>query len=116
MYMETRKTSDDIPRENLTAIRRANDIRSNRQIERACGVPDRMIERILNGDSNPTIDIIDKLAAAFRMTGWQLLVDGAARGTMNHRAVAVIQNYMAADEDGRDYIARVAEKESGYHS
>ena len=62
-------------RENLNKLMRAHvSLSTQKAIERACGVPQSSIGRIIRGEQSPTLDMVYRLASAFDLEAWQMLV------------------------------------------
>ncbi len=79
------------------------------------GVSSRMVSYILAGERTPSIEILDKLASAFGITGWQLMVPNLhASLVRNGRLEKLIQSYVEIAEEGRELIDRVAQRETEY--
>ena len=73
----TRPTTAETLIKNLTILMAAKDW-SNRDLAKKSGVSDRHIGKILNRESVCSIDIAEKLAQAFDLTGWQLITPNLA--------------------------------------
>lgn len=79
------------------------------------GVSQRNISNVLNADceSSPTLETIDKLARAFHLTSWHLLLPGLQIDLLtNSRLEKVVENFTNATHEGRDMISRVSDREA----
>ncbi len=81
------------------------------------GVSKRMIDYILNEDRKATVELAGKLAEAFGLTGWQLIMPSlpyeiAKNGTLNQ----LIKDYSHCGTESQDYINHVAQREAVYKS
>ena len=85
------------------------------QLAEKCGVSGRMINYILNGWRSCTVEIADRLAAPFGMSGWHLLMPNLREDLLcNGTLERLIQAYAQSEPDGRDLIMAVAEREAVY--
>ena len=90
---------------------------SNRMLGEKAKVSDRMVGKVLNRESQPTIDIVEKLASAFGLAAWQMMMPGLHLHLdliKNGKLAELIKNYCKASLEGRNYIDRVAAREAGY--
>ncbi len=109
MFM-TKLTTAKILVSNLKMLMKEHKITGNRHLSRISGVSDRMIGKILNHESIPTIEITEKLADAFGMTGWQLIIPSLKTDITKMKELEdVLKNYMEASDRDREVIAHVAE-------
>lgn len=80
------------------------------------GVSSRMIRFILKQERVASIEITDRLAEAFGLTGWQLIMPNLIGGLSEIKHVdALIQDWFKADEDGRKFIESAAHREAERH-
>lgn len=69
------KNIEDILAENVAKLMEAHiDLSSQTKLGKKSGVGQRTVGRILNKEGFPTADNIAKIAAAFELMAWQLLV------------------------------------------
>jgi transcriptional regulator with XRE-family HTH domain len=88
---------------------------SKAALSRKSGVSVRMIGYVLAKEKTATVDIVEQLAGAFGLAGWQLLIPNlTVELAKNGKLGKLIDNYARSSSDGRVYIERVAEKEAGY--
>lgn len=112
--MHKRESSSAVLIANLRALMAARGWKSNRELAKASKVSDRMIGKVLNGESVPTTDTMDKLGAAFGVAAWQLMIPGVADLLgRDSRMEELFDAYLRADNEGRrvmentaDYVAR----------
>lgn len=88
---------------------------TKKRLAQLSGVSERMVGYVLARERTATIEMADMLAKPFGLTGWQILMPGlpipeAKAGDVE----ALIRKYALASEDGKNYISRVADKESKY--
>jgi transcriptional regulator with XRE-family HTH domain len=86
------------------------------ELSRRSGVTGRMIHYILNGERTPSVDIAGKLAGAFGLTGWQLIMpslpyDLAKTGELDK----LIENYSHCDTTTQSYVNQVMMREATYN-
>lgn len=80
------------------------------------GVSSRMIRFILKQQRVPSIEITDKLAEAFGLTGWQLIMPNLIGGIDEIRHVdSLIRDWLKADREGRKFIESAAHREAERH-
>lgn len=107
------------PPSNVTVIENISALKlmhgwSNRTLAKKSGVSDRMIGKILNGESEPTTTTIDKIANAFEIESWHLMIPNFRPELFSkNRFQRVLHAYTDTDNDGRkvmetqaDYIAK----------
>ena len=109
--MRKRQEPADTLITNLNKFMNLFGLNTNRKLAKASGVSDRMIGKIRNKESIPSIDVTEKLASAFGLTGWQLLIpdlqeDLAKSGKLDR----LIDNYSHASAEDRDFLDRAAEQ------
>ena len=112
--MKNRPATSDTFIKNLAFLMNKTDMKPA-GLARKSGVSPRMVAYVLSRERVPSIDIAGALAAAFGLTGWQLLApflikDLEESGNLEK----LITNYCDASKEGRDYISHVAEKEASY--
>lgn len=56
-----------------TMMERSPDLKSQGALHRRSKVAQSTIDRILGAEVSATLDVLDKLAGAFGLTGWQLI-------------------------------------------
>lgn len=88
---------------------------SQRRLAKESGASYKAINKLVNGESAPTSDTVDKLAAAFDLAPWQLSlpIPPDELGTSGRFRV-LLNYYLQSSPDSRDEIHRVAERESKY--
>lgn len=84
-------------------------------LSKKSGVSKRMIDYILNGDRKATIELTGKLADAFGLAAWQLIMpslpyDIAKNGTLNQ----LIKDFSACATESQDYIRHLAQRDAIY--
>ena len=100
--------------ENLDAFMEANNLEPP-QLEKKSDVSKRMIQYILSQGKTASIETTEKLANAFGLHAWQLLIPGMQTSTNGEELTKLVQNFMNSNKEGKDYITKVAEKESEYN-
>jgi transcriptional regulator with XRE-family HTH domain len=85
-----------------------------KELEKRSGVTSRMIRYILGMDRCPSIEVAEKLANAFGLTGWQLIMPQLMGDIKQMRHIeALIDNWNKADPDGKLFIEDAAKREAG---
>jgi transcriptional regulator with XRE-family HTH domain len=60
---------------NLSALMAANkELGSNQKVSKKTGVSTSTVSRLLNGQVDATLETVERVAKAFRVEAWQLLV------------------------------------------
>lgn len=88
---------------------------SERALEARCGVSAKTINNMRNGRHKATVDNTERVAAAFGLDGWQLIVPCDPKELLAGASLKkTLDAYNAADDEGREAIRRVAEREALY--
>jgi transcriptional regulator with XRE-family HTH domain len=87
---------------------------SEKEMERRSGVSAKTINNMRNAKHTATVENAEKVAQVFGLDGWQILIAGLTLDLMerNSKLKTTIENYAAADSEGRESIERVAEREA----
>lgn len=104
----------DILIQNIEMLKKEAGNMSNRELSRRSGVSDRAIGKTLNKESAPAVDNVEKIAKAFGLESWQLMLPNL-RADMKRSGHLdqLIADYMDSDDEGRRWIERAASKEAG---
>jgi transcriptional regulator with XRE-family HTH domain len=99
---------------NLRALMEREEL-TQKQLAKKSGVSQRTISNVLSGSHEPGIEIVDQLARAFKLEGWQLQMSGLppeliGSDIMDRTVTALAQ----ASPKGREMIAELAEREAHY--
>jgi transcriptional regulator with XRE-family HTH domain len=79
------------------------------ELQARSGVSQKSISKILGRKMVPTIDLADKLAAAFGLSGWHIIMPDLPRDLSTNTAIEkLFRDYLASSQRGRDFIAHVA--------
>lgn len=103
--------------DNLRQLMAYKHLRNQVAAARFCGVSQRTISNLLNptADISPTLAKLERVAAAFGVQPWQMLIPGLPLSQLtNHRFDRLVEHYLRASPAGRDNILRIAEAESRY--
>lgn len=88
---------------------------SERDLAQKSGVSQKAINNLLNQRAAPSSDTIDRIARAFNMQTWQLTLPVEPEQLRDSgRFASLLSHYLVASEQGRTWIARVAEQEAKY--
>lgn len=86
------------------------------ELAEAAGIAQRTVGNMLKGNddvSGSTLDRVEAVAGVFGLRTWHLLVPTLPNDLHQARIMCnVITDYILADEDGRDLIHRVAQREA----
>jgi len=96
---------------NLKMLLKKRDMKPS-ELSRLSGVTERMIHYILNGQRKASVEIAGKLAEAFGLTGWQIIMpslpyDLAKSGKLDK----LIDNYSHCNQTTQSYVSQVMERE-----
>lgn len=88
---------------------------SQGRLSQKSGVSQKSISNILNQEKQPTLGTVDKLAAAFNLNLWHVMLPGMPDELVDSTSVErLFDYYTKASDQGRHYISRVAEREAYY--
>lgn len=88
---------------------------SQPELARRSGVSQRSISDLLGYKKGSTTTTIDRIAAAFGLDGWVLLVPGLPKELLESgRLSKLVGSYSSANKKGREYIDKAAEVEARY--
>ena len=94
---------------NITNLKRQMKL-SNRDLARLSGLSDRMIGKILNGESEPTTNSLDKIATALRIRSWQLMLPDLDPSAIHGEKLDnLCHAYLLADNAGRRVMESTAD-------
>jgi transcriptional regulator with XRE-family HTH domain len=97
---------------NLAALMASRGWKA-RDLAARCNVSFRQIHNILNGTSVPSVETVDELASAFGLRGWHLLISELPAELLASNAVErLVDDFSAADAEGRDLAFRVIKRAS----
>lgn len=71
-----------------------------------------MIDYLLSGERTPTIEVADAIGRVFGVSGWQMIHPEFTADLARSGLDALLTNYIAAKEDGRQIIEKIAEREA----
>ncbi len=94
---------------NLKALMNAQGM-TGADVARVSGVDKKTISNLLNERFDPQLDKVEAVTRVFGLTGWQLIMPGAADNVIRDgKLQEIVESYSLTDEAGRDSIAKVAE-------
>lgn len=112
------RTDRSLPRETLARnLRHLMEMEnlSEPALAKRSGVSQRTINNILRIEKAPTLDTVDKLAAAFGLNLWHLIMPSLPEDLVRSPSLEKLYRaYIKASPDGREYIDRVAEREAKF--
>jgi transcriptional regulator with XRE-family HTH domain len=110
--MVMNETIKEIIAANVKALRGDE---SQAKLANRAGVSQRAISNLERGEQSPTIETIDRLAAALRVPAWALMIRFDDVQTLRDAGLPqVIAAYARTPKDGRDQIKRIADAELRY--
>lgn len=88
---------------------------SEEALEKRSGVAQKTINNILNEASAATLDTLDKIAGAFGLTAWHLIMPNLPDELISSPSMEKLyRSYVSASKEGRALIEHVAEREGKY--
>lgn len=101
-------------RNNLSILMERDSLSETGLAKRA-KVAQKTVNNIMNLRSAPTLDVLTRLAQALNVTPWLLVMPDLPSDMLrSHEAERLLRSYIASNNDGRDLILHVAERESRY--
>ena len=103
---------------NLTALMQAKGWKQNALAAKS-GVSQRTVSNMLDPQGpSPSLDNVDRVAAAFDLDGWHLIMPNLLDDLLNGTSITskVLENLSHATRDGKEHILRVAEREAEYNA
>lgn len=86
-------------------------------VSKRSGVSQKSISKILRSEMVPTIELADKLAAAFGLSGWHLIMPDLPRDLIGSTSLEkLFKDFILSDDAGRELIQHVAAREAKHHS
>lgn len=115
--MSITNNSSEAIADNLNRLMKDRKI-SRKDLSAKCGgkPSPRYLANILNQEYAPTIVMIDALADAFNLKSWHLLMPDLDIEVAKKEMPLLLDNYKKSSAEGREYIMRIADKESKYGS
>lgn len=112
--MKTRLIQREAIIRNLRHLMRKEKL-SEQALAKRAGVAQKTINKILNNQSAPTLDTISRLAAAFGLNNWHLIMPNLPDELISSKDLErLYKSYILASQEGREYIVHAAEREAEY--
>ena len=107
-----------LPKESLAKnLRYLMDLEqlSESALHRRSGVSQKAINNILNGVSGGSLSSVDKLAKAFGLKAWHLIMPNLPNDLISGNTIEKLYRaFIQSDPKGREYTLHVAEREAAY--
>lgn len=85
------------------------------QLAAKSGVSIRMVYFVLNGEKAPSINVAEKLAGAFKLKAWHLVLPSLPSDIKKGGEIEkLIKSYLDANSEGSEHILQVAQKQAEY--
>lgn len=108
------KTADTFVR-NLKFLIDLNEF-SQTDLAKKSGVSQKSISNILLGEQNPTIETAEKIAKAFGLQGWHMIMPNLPSDLISSTELEqLLANFIEASESGREMLIKVAQREAQYN-
>lgn len=110
------KSSKRVLAANLAALMKSRGWSARELSRRTKGeVSDRYIGMILKGEYSASVEVLDQLAAAFGLYGWEIVVPGLPSDPEAAQFLSnLVKAYLVADKEGQAYVLHVADREARY--
>lgn len=83
------------------------------EVAKRSGVSQKSISKILRREMVPTIELADKLAAAFGLSGWHIIMPDLPRDLVGSTSLErLFKDFISSDQAGRELIQHVAAREA----
>src|ERR1700744_1875727 len=106
----------EILAENLSFLMERRDWKQKR-LEKESGVSQRHIRSLLRQQQDCTMDILSRLARAFKIPVWLLLVPDLPPDILDSKRLPeLIDHYVNSGPKGQDFIDRAAEREAAHNN
>lgn len=80
------------------------------------GVSQRHISNLINAKGGPGAEVLDAVASAFGLPGWLLMIPGLSVEILDsHSIPLLVESFISAGPEGRELIARLAEREATHN-
>lgn len=113
IYMENTTIRDTLSA-NIRLLMQMNDW-DQKTLANKAGIAQKTISNMATMSNSASIDNIAKVAKAFRVPSWLLIMPGITRETVaSNKIPTLVTNYIHSTDTGREYIDRVSEQESKY--
>lgn len=90
---------------------------SERDLAKLAKVSQKAINNILNQRSISKLDTVEKIASVYGLTGWHLIMPNLSDDLLQPgRLEGLFNAFISSNEEGRDHIAQVAEREAKYNA
>lgn len=81
------------------------------------GMSQKTVHNVLAGRHKVSVESADKLAGAYGLAGWHLLLPGLPKDLLESKSISNLYNsYLSASKEGREMIDRVADREAEYQA
>lgn len=78
------------------------------------GVSQTAISKVLRGEMNPTVEFAEKLASAFGLSGWHIIMPDLPDDLLRNGSLEkLFRDFLASSKSGREFISQVATREAG---
>lgn len=103
-----KQSLSEIVRKNVIAFRDKFGWSTN-ELARQSKISTRMAAKVVNGESAPTTNTIEKLARAFGVEAWELMLPNAHPDQLLGSHISDVQAvYIVADKEGRELMEAAA--------
>lgn len=86
------------------------------QCAKQVGIDQKTIWNILNEKKKPTVETVDKIASAFGLSSWHLILPHLIEDLEGETSIRKLyDDYFASGPNGKRFIASVAERERDLH-
>lgn len=88
---------------------------SAKEVSKRSGVSPRMVSYMLTMERVASIEIAEDVARAFNLEGWHMIMPNLPADLEQSKALRkLVDDYIESSDDGKEMIARIAEREAKY--
>ena len=114
-YMDERTPTKRVLSRNLRHLMKMRDW-TQQDLSKKSGVSQRTISNMLTEEKVPTLDTVDKVAAAFGLNLWHMIMPKLVEDLENGSSIrGLIDDYFGSDPAGKRLILQVADREAEYN-
>ena len=113
--MDERTPTKRVLSRNLRHLMKMRDW-TQQDLSKKSGVSQRTISNMLTEEKVPTLDTVDKVAAAFGLNLWHMIMPKLVEDLENGSSIrGLIDDYFGSDPAGKRLILQVADREAEYN-
>lgn len=113
--MDERTPTKTVLARNLRHLMRSRKW-NQAELSKRSKVSQRTISNILTNEKVPTLDTVDKIASAFGLNLWHLIMPKLIEDLESDTSIRLVyEQFFQANDQGKHFILSVAEREADYN-